>query len=369
MIWFFKRHCIHNMNMCVCINIYIYLYCLPWILYVENTHVWLCFCVLYWNHQVLVPSSYSFACLIGLGGRDLVTQCTWCPPLWNSKFWIWIFWKPSKIQHPILHPSSTFECNKGGFNHALHGASFHAKRRISLAPGTLFSPKQSKWQQLGTEYIHLIDDLQKDLVSPYSTKQFHETRMTTQRNMLYRNGFGMSHVSWYIFLNNRRLGKKTLQAGCSFNPQNKTLKGSQFQGKFASTELSNWIVNANLRRLPRTVIRCSFWQNQHAYFLEAKHPDCPNCCVSIWLLLKSPIAHVLVIEQGKWPSFNFVQLLIIKHQPAHNRWLHSILLFPPCGKLSHSPPPEVPVPHMWQPLQWQAFHGALGKTKGFLWAI
>lgn len=265
-------------------------------LYVENTHVWLRFCVLYWNHQVLVPSSYSFACLIGLGGRDLVPQCTWCPPALEQQILDLDILETIKDSASNIHPSSTFWVQQGGFNHALHGASFHAKRRISLAPGTLFSPKQSKWQQLWTENIHLIDDLQKDLVSPYSTKQFHETRMTTPRNILYCTEMDLEcHMCLGIYFWITGGWEKTLQAGWSFNPQNKTLKGSQFQGKFASTELSNWIVNANLRRLPRTVIRCSFWQNQHAYFLEAKHPDCPNRCVSIWLLLKPPIAHALVI--------------------------------------------------------------------------
>ena len=38
------------------------------------------------------------------------------------------------IQHPLLNRFNLLSATRG-FNHALHGASFHARHRISLAPG------------------------------------------------------------------------------------------------------------------------------------------------------------------------------------------------------------------------------------------
>lgn len=282
MIWFFKRHLYTYHE-------YVYIYILPTINIVcwEYTCVTVCFCVLYWNHQVLVPSSYSFACLLGLGGRYFGTPMYMVPPLWNSKFWIWMFWKPSKIQHPIFIQVQLFECNKGGFNHALHGASFHDVgypwQRVPFSVPS--NPNGSSYEpKISTSLMIFWKICSARILPNNSTRHAWPPQGTCCTEMDLECHMCLGIFFWIT----GDWNKKTLQAGCSFNPQNKTLKGSQFQGKFASTELSNWIVNANLRRLPRTVIRCSFWQNQNAYFLEAKHPDCPNYCVSIWFLLKPP---------------------------------------------------------------------------------
>ena len=203
MIWFFKRH-LYTYHEYVCIYRYIayHEYCM--------LRIHMCDCVFLCS---LLKSS-------GVG-TEFIQLCMFAWFGWK------VFWYPNVHGAPALeqqildldvletikdsasniHPSSTFWVQQGGLQSCLTWCIL-PWRRISLATGTLFGPKQSKWQQLWTENIHLIDDLLKDLFSPYSTKQFHETRMTTPRNMLYRNGFGMSHVSWYIFLNNRRLEQK-----------------------------------------------------------------------------------------------------------------------------------------------------------------
>lgn len=219
------------------ICVYIYIYCLPWILYVENTHVWLCFCVLYWNHQVLVPSSYSFACLIGLGGRDLVPQCNWCPRFGTANSGFGYFGNHQRFSIQYSSKFNFLSATRGAsiMPYMVHPSMLNVGYPWHRVPFSVPSnPNGSSYESKISTSLMIFRKIWSARILPNnSTRHAWPPQGTCCTEMDLECHMCLGIYFWIT----GDWEKKTLQAGCSFNPQNKTLKGSQFQGKFASTEL------------------------------------------------------------------------------------------------------------------------------------
>lgn len=263
------------MKMCVYIVITNHEYCM--------LRIHMCDCVFLCSllKSSGVGTEFIQLCMIEwFGWKGFGTPMYMVPTLWNSKFWIWIFWKPSKIQHPIFIQVPLFECNKGGFNMASIMPYMVHPSMLNLRCifGTLFGHKQSKWQQLWSENKSTSMIFRKIWSARFYQTNPRDTHHYPRENVVQTWIWNVTCVWGYkyilIFMNNRRLGKKHVK------PAAHSILKLCFYLVFAQT--------------PNQLLNCLSFSRENG------HPLTLFSCSSLSL-------------------------------PA-SRWIHFILLFPPCGK-------------------------------------